>query len=112
MVGEAILVIVQSGTYFVPELMAQRPDELWHAWQVLTAAGSVEAARDAARGLSLAAQHAVIPLLMSVVDAFERGQQVSFVDMTFSLPDWLVELCRDSPWPTADSAPRVTQSAG
>jgi len=60
----------------------------------LRLAGSVESAQYAARWLSLAAQHAVIPLLMA---AFERGQQVSFVDTMFSLPDWLVELGQCSP---------------
>jgi hypothetical protein len=77
--------------------MARPPDELWQAWQALADAGSVESARYAVRGLSLTAQHAVIPLLMAVVNAFERGQQVLFVDMTFRLPDWLVELCEGSP---------------
>ena len=92
MVAQAILLVIQSGTNFIPELMAESPEEVLRAWQALASAGSIESARLAVRQLSVETRQVVIPLLMSVIDAFGRGERVSFMNVTLRVPDWLVEL--------------------
>ena len=74
--------------------MAEPPEEVFRAWQALASAGSIESARLAVRQLSVETRQVIIPLLMRVIDAFGRGERISFMNETLKVPDWLVALCQ------------------
>jgi hypothetical protein len=95
-VARTVLLVLQSGTFLIPELMTQPPEEVFRAWQVLLSAGSIESAGLAVRGLNADTRQAVVSLFMSAVEAFGRGEHVLFSNVSLDIPDWLVDLCRKS----------------
>lgn len=95
-VARTVLIVLQSGTFLIPELMTQPPEEVFRAWQALLSAGSIESAGVAVRALNADTRQAVVLLFMSAVEAFGRGGDVLFFDVSLNVPDWLVDLCQKS----------------
>ena len=95
-VARTMLLVVQSGTFLIPELMTQPPEEVFRVWQALLDAGSIESAGLAVCGLNADTRQAVVLLFMSAVEAFGWGEPVLFFNVSLSVPDWLVELCQKS----------------